>query len=40
MSETAVTTEKKKETYSAREVNPNGRERATGKKEAEQVGAG
>src|SRR5688572_2020920 len=38
MSETAVTTEKKKETYSAREVNPNGRERATEKKEAEQVG--
>lgn len=38
MSETAVTTEKKKETYSAREVNPNGRERATDKKEAEQVG--
>lgn len=38
MSETAVTTEKKKETYSAREVNPNGRERATEKKETEQVG--
>ena len=38
MSETAVTTEKKKETYSAREVNPNGRERGTEKKEAEQVG--
>lgn len=38
MSETAVTTEKKKETYSAREVSPNGRERATEKKEAEQVG--
>lgn len=38
MTETAVTTEKKKETYSAREVNPNGRERATEKKEAEQVG--
>ena len=38
MSDTAVTTEKKKETYSAREVNPNGRERATEKKEAEQVG--
>jgi signal peptidase I len=38
MSETAVTTEKKKETYSAREVNPNGRERATDKEEAEQVG--
>ena len=38
MSEPAVTTEKKKETYSAREVNPNGRERATEKKEAEQVG--
>ena len=38
MSETAVTTEKKKETYSAREVNPNGRERVTEKKEAEQVG--
>jgi signal peptidase I len=38
MSETAVTTEKKKETYSTREVNPNGRERATEKKEAEQVG--
>jgi signal peptidase I len=38
MSEAAVTTEKKKETYSAREVNPNGRERATEKKEAEQVG--
>jgi signal peptidase I len=38
MSDTAVTTEKKKETYSAREVNPNGRERATRKKEAEQVG--
>ena len=38
MSETAVTTEKKKETYSAREVNPNGRERATEKKEEEQVG--
>jgi len=38
MSETAVTTEKKKETYSVREVNSNGRERATEKKEAEQVG--
>jgi signal peptidase I len=38
MSEAAVTTEKKKETYSAREVNPNGRERATEKNEAEQVG--
>ena len=38
MSETAVTTEKKKETYSAREVNPNGRERGTEKQEAEQVG--
>ena len=38
MSETAVTTEKKKGTYSAREVNPNGRERVTEKKEAEQVG--
>lgn len=38
MSETAVTTEKKKETYSSREVNPNGRERATEKKEAAQVG--
>ena len=38
MSETAVTTEKKKETYSARDVNPNGRVRATEKKEAEQIG--
>src|SRR5918996_2822072 len=38
MSETAVTREKKKETYSAREVNPNGRERATEKKEAQEVG--
>jgi signal peptidase I len=38
MAETAVTTEKKKETYSAREVSPNGRERATEKKEVEQVG--
>jgi signal peptidase I len=38
MSQTAVTTEKKKETYSAREVKPNGREQATEKKEAEQVG--
>jgi signal peptidase I len=38
MSETAVTTEKKKETYAARDVNPNGRARATEKKEAEQVG--
>jgi signal peptidase I len=37
MSETAVTTEKKKEAYAAREVNPNGRQR-TEKKEAEQVG--
>src|ERR1700752_5545179 len=34
----AVTTERKKETFAAREVNPNGREKATDKKEAEQVG--
>jgi len=38
MSESAVTTETRKETYSAREVNPNGRERAAAKKEAEQIG--
>lgn len=38
MAETAVTTEKKKETYSAREVSPNGRERVPEKKEVEQVG--
>jgi signal peptidase I len=37
MSET-VTTEKKKETFSARDVKPNGRETATEKTEAEQIG--
>lgn len=37
MSETVVT-ERKKETFSAREVNPNGSEKATDKKEVEQVG--
>lgn len=38
MSESAITTEKKKETFSSREVKPNGRERATEKEEVEQIG--
>lgn len=38
MSESAITTKKKKETFSARDVKPNGRERAAEKQEAEQIG--
>lgn len=38
MSESAITAEKRKETFSSREVKPNGRERGTEKEEVEQIG--